>query len=99
MRSSLTPPVAATRQLVDQALLFNTTGGVNTAYGDGTLVNNVTGSNNTAIGFDDAGFNATGRDNVLVGAGVEGFASDDGVCRIGSIYGATITNGTKDSLT
>ena len=77
------------------ALLSNTTGNNNTAVGDAALQNNTTtGSNNTALGFE-AGLNAGGSNNVYIGAGIEGFASDDSVCRIGSIFGATITNGVQ----
>ena len=62
--------------------------------GSGALSENGTGSNNTALGYQ-AGLNAGGSNNVYIGAGIEGFAGDDSVCRIGSIYGATITNGTE----
>jgi len=46
------------------------------------------------LGFE-AGLNAGGSNNVYIGAGIEGFASDDSVCRIGSIFGATITSGVQ----
>jgi trimeric autotransporter adhesin len=76
------------------ALGANITGDGNTAIGSGALFNN-TGSNNTALG-NEAGSNLTsGNNNVYIGAGVEGFAGDDGVCRIGSIYGESITNGSQ----
>ncbi len=77
-----------------EALQFNSTGTGNTAMGSGALSENGTGSNNTALGYQ-AGLNAGGSNNVYIGAGIEGFAGDDSVCRIGSIYGATITNGTE----
>jgi hypothetical protein len=77
------------------ALAGNTTGNSNTAQGVNALDSNTTGSNNTAVGFG-AGANATtGSNNVYIGAGIEGLANDDTVCRIGSIFGATITSGVQ----
>jgi trimeric autotransporter adhesin len=75
------------------ALAVNTTGTGNTANGAGALASCTTGGDNTALGVN-AGINdTTGNNNVYIGAGVEGFATDDGVCRIGSIYGSTVTSG------
>ena len=76
------------------ALFSNTQGGGNTAVGLHALENNITGNLNTAVGYE-AGLNATGSNNVYIGAGIAGSASDDGVCRIGSIYGTSITNASQ----
>jgi hypothetical protein len=51
------------------SLLSNTTGGGNTAIGEGSLVSNTTGYNNTAIGWMSLGNNTTGDDNIALGAG------------------------------
>jgi hypothetical protein len=76
------------------ALFSNTQGGGNTAVGLHALENNITGNLNTAVGYE-AGLSATGSNNVYIGAGIEGLAGDNGVCRIGSIYGESITNGSQ----
>jgi uncharacterized coiled-coil protein SlyX len=74
------------------ALGSNISGDGNTAVGSGALYNN-TGGNNTALG-SAAGQNATtGSNNVYIGAGINGVAGESNACRIGSIYGATITSG------
>jgi hypothetical protein len=77
-----------------EALSLSTAGG-NTAIGASALANDTIGASNTAIG-DAAGINqTTGSNNVYIGAGINGVAGESDACRIGSIYGATITNGTE----
>jgi len=71
------------------------TASVNTAIGWFALANDTIGASNTAIG-EAAGLNqTTGSNNVYIGAGIEGIAGESDARRIGSIYGATITNGTE----
>jgi hypothetical protein len=67
----------------------------NTAVGESALSNDTTGGSNTAIG-EGAGLNqTTGSNNVYIGAGINGVAGESNACRIASIFGATITNGTE----
>ena len=75
--------------------LSRSTASNNTAVGESALANDNTGASNTAIG-DAAGLNqTTGSNNVYIGAGINGVAGENDACRIGSIYGATITSGTE----
>jgi Chaperone of endosialidase len=53
----------------DLALLENTTGGENTAVGNGALLENTTGTNNTAVGRGALPDNTTGESNTAVGDG------------------------------
>jgi hypothetical protein len=77
------------------ALELNVSSGGNTAIGSGALSGNTTGSNNTALGFQ-AGLNATtGSNNVYIGAGINGVTGESNACRIASIFGEAITNGSQ----
>ena len=70
----------------------------NTAVGATALYSN-TGTNNTALGFG-AGFNqTTGSNNVYIGAGINGVAGESNACRIASIFGQTVANGSAVFVT
>ena len=72
------------------ALFSNTTGSDNTAVGGAALYQNTTGFNNIAVG-PAAGFDVTTANNVIcIGASGNNVSSS---CYIGSIFGATASNG------
>ena len=80
---------------VGAGALGNGAGGNNdVALGVAALAN-ATGDNNTAVGYNAGLSQTTGSNNVYIGAGIQGLAGDDGVCRIASIFNATITGGTQ----
>jgi trimeric autotransporter adhesin len=55
-----------------EALFFNTTGQLNTAFGNNALRKNIGGGNNTAMGSGALELNTTGSENIAVGVSTMG---------------------------
>jgi Chaperone of endosialidase len=78
------------------ALQLNTSGFLNTAFGERALINNISGSQNTAIG-SAALINATGSNNIGLGVGAGGLALTSGTNNIylGGVAPANESNTTR----
>src|SRR4029077_5108586 len=74
-------------------LVFNTTGGSNTATGAGALLSNTTGGNNTANGVLALSGNTTGADNTAVGTNALLNNTGSGNIALGSGAGSDLTFG------
>ena len=93
-----TPPAHKTRRLGTDALVFNDTGGSNTATGYFALTNNTTGGSNTASGWEVLTANITGSTNTAIGnQALQSNLSNSDHVAIGSMAGSGITRVDKIS--